>query len=135
MGYRGKKGNSISGGFVQLPWDMLNSNAYIDLPPSSAKALPYFLGKVKIPYSNPDKHLMQFNFTYSEAKQFGFASTTFYRSISELIAKGFIDPVSKGGKRSSGYSSSRFKLSDRWKKYETENFKETKSWSEFYQSK
>ena len=42
-----KKRDWIKGGFVPMTWDMLNSTAYKALPASSAKVLPFFLGKVK----------------------------------------------------------------------------------------
>ena len=136
----GKQKQERTGGnklppFVPLTWEMLNSRAYKELTPSSAKALPYFLGKVKLPYHDPEKYRIEFEFRYSEAERLGFANTTFYRSITKLIDFGFMDPVSKGGKKSSGYSSNRFKLSERWKGYGTKDFRKVKSWSEFYQYK
>lgn len=121
--------------FVALTWELLNSEAYKKLPSSPSKALPYFLGKVKTGYNDPAKYLTKFTFTYTEAKRYGFASTTYYRLISNLMCFGFIDPVSKGGLRGDGYSSSCFRLSKRWMGYGTKNFIKTEKWSEFYQGK
>ncbi len=118
--------------FVPLTWKVLNSKAYIALPYSAAKILPYFLGKVKVPYRDPNRCSVDFDFTYSEAKKYGFATTTHYKAISELIAKGFIYPVSKGGLRGGGLSSSRFRLSERWREYGTKNFDSTRPWKQFH---
>ena len=115
--------------FVALPWDVLNSKAYKDLPPSAGKALPYFLGKAKVPFNAPERYTIQFSFSYVEAKKYLFSNGTHNRNISRLMENGFIDPISKGGKRSFGMSSSLFKLSVRWKEYGTPNFKKV-SWKE-----
>lgn len=117
--------------FVALTWDLLNSRAYKDLPPSAAKALPYFLGKVKISYRDPQRYLSEFPFSYTEAKKLGFAYGTHHRVISQLIEKGFIDPVDKGGLRSFGMSCSLFRLSQRWEEYGTQNFKPIEAWPNF----
>lgn len=113
--------------FVAITYEMLNSHAFIDLPGSSAKALLYFLGKVKISYRDPNRYVFNFSFPYAEAKRFGFATGTHHRVISQLMEKGFIDHVYKGGKRSFGMSSSLFKLSERWKQYGASDFKKI-SW-------
>lgn len=120
--YTGKRGNRLPP-FVALPWDLLNSKAYKDLPPSAGKALPYFLGRVKLPFNAPERYTFDFSFSYTEADKYGFANGTHHRNISELIEKGFIDSVYKGGKRSFGMSSSLFRLSERWKKYGSADFK------------
>ena len=119
---KGRRGNRLPP-FVPLTWDLLNSKAYIDLPASPAKALPYFLGKVKASYNNPQRYLMEFSFSYSEGKRLGFASATFSHIIKELIKKGFIDPVDKGGLRSDGKSYNIFRLSKRWQQYGNADFK------------
>lgn len=113
--------------FVPLIWELLNSQAYKDLTPSAGKVLPYFLGKVKATPNAPERHATNFHFPYTEAQKYGFAIGTHHRNISQLMRMGFIDPVSKGGKRSFGMSSSIFKLSTRWRKYGTAGF-ETIDW-------
>lgn len=132
MGWRyGKQGGQNSNRlppFVPLTWTMLNSKAYKELPYSAGKALPYFLGKVQTPYNDPQKYSIEFPFSYTEARRYGFANATHHRIISVLIAKGFIDPVAKGGLRGGGLSCSRFKLSERWKKYGTPDFKSAEEW-------
>lgn len=107
---------------VALSWDMLNSGAYKSLNYAPAKALPYFLGKIKRTYRDPQRYLYDFHLSYSEGKTYGFAYSTFSKIIKELIAKGFIDPEAKGGLRSDGKSYNLFRLSRRWEKYGTQDF-------------
>lgn len=116
--------------FVALTWEMLNSKAYKDIPPSAGKELPYFLGKVKTAYNDSQKYLIEFSFSYREANKYGFATTTHHRTICALIEKGFIDPCDKGGLRSDGKSYNLFRLSRRWEKYGSKDFEEMK-WQTF----
>lgn len=113
--------------FVPLLWDVLNSKAFKKLPASSAKALPYFLGKAgkesKLTPLNPDFYNQHIQFPYSEAKGLGFASGTFANIIQTLVRYGFIDPVERGGIKSFGYGKSTFKASERWKDYGKPEFK------------
>ncbi len=118
---RGKRNNRLPP-FVALLWEMLNSNAYRELPYASAKALPFFLGKFKGAYREPQRYLFEFHFSYSEAKRYGFSNSTFSKVIQELIRKGFVDPVDRGGLRSDGKGYNLFKLSRRWEKYGTIGF-------------
>ena len=110
--------------FVPLPWELLNHRAYIELPFAASKTLPYFLGKVKKPYNDPQKNLIEFYFSYPEAEKLGFSSGTHSKVIRDLISHGFVDPVDRGGLRGCGKSYSKFKLSLRWQKYGTEDFHE-----------
>lgn len=126
---RSKKKNKLPP-FVALPWVILNSRAYKELNFSATKALPYFLGKVREGYRDPQRYLVEFSFSYSEAKRYGFASSTFSKVIQELVGKGFIDPVDKGGLRSDGKSYNLFKLSERWERYGTKEFIH-KDWKSF----
>jgi len=109
--------------FVAVTWQVLNSKAYKDLPHAAAKALPYFLGRVKTPFKDPTRFLTEFTFSYPEGKRYGFAFSTFSKIIQNLVHYGFIDPVDKGGLRGCGRSYSFFKLSIRWQNYGTEQFK------------
>jgi hypothetical protein len=103
--------------FVPLLWDVLNSKAYKECTYAAAKALPYFLGKYKGPHKDLARYEVEFNFSYSEAARYGFAPSTFSKVIQELVRKGFIDPVDKGGLRSDGRSYNIFRLSRRLEKY------------------
>jgi hypothetical protein len=127
---RGRRAK-ITGGFVGLPWTLLNSRAYRDLPASAAKALPSFVGKTYEHYGNAKIYEVDFTFSYKEAKiRLGFSTSTFYKVICDLMSLGFIDPVDKGGLQGDGRSCSRFRMSSRWKEYETEAFEEVR-WPEF----
>ena len=103
--------------FVALPWDVLNSRAYKELPASAAKALPYFLGKVKLTWNDPERYTEVFTFSYPEGKGFGFASGTFSRTIDDLIKHGFIVLVEKGGLRGNRKGYNKFRLARQWKGY------------------
>lgn len=122
--------------FVAVPWEILNSRAYKSLPPSAAKALPYFLGNKetqKIDFRDPSRCDVPFTFRYSEAERLGFAKRTFHQVLSDLMKFGFIDPVTKGGMRGCGFTRSKFKLSLRWKLYGTPEFVEIRKWEHFPQ--
>ena len=121
----GKK--KITGGFVAMPWNLLNSKAYKALKPSSAKALPYFLGKR---YKSERGNKLYFTFSYSEAKRYGFAPSTFSNIIKDTMRTGFVDPVDKGGLRGCNKSYNKYTLSVRWKLYGEPGFIE-KDWEQF----
>jgi hypothetical protein len=109
--------------FVPLPWDLLNHRSYIELPFAASKALPYFLGKVKTYYNDPNRQSTEFSFSYKEARSLGFALATFSKVISDLIKYGFLDPIDKGGLRGEYKSNNLFCLSDRWKLFDKPDFK------------
>ncbi len=127
-----KRNNNRLPPFVALTWEMLNSKAYKDLSHAGGKALPYFLGRVKTTYNDPERYSTVFAFSYRESNQYGFATTTHHNNIRELIAKGFLEPVKKGGLKSDGKSYNLFRLSRRWEKYGTKEFKEME-WKTFIQ--
>ena len=115
--------------FVALPWKMLNHRAYKELTPNAKGMLVYFLGKVKLPNTDPTYYYAEFSFTYSEALKYGCARRTFYKVIDSLMGHGFINPVRKGY-RSSAREVSIFRLSKRWEKFGTAAFEDV-SWAEF----
>jgi hypothetical protein len=65
-------------------------------------------------------------FTYAEAKELGIKSSqTFHRVKKELIEeKGFIDIADKGNWYNK--EPDKFSISERWRKYRTDEYKETK---------
>ena len=117
--------------FVPLPWDMLNHEAYKKLPFAASKALPYFLGKVKMDYYDHNRLTTEFSFSYNEAMLLGFVSATFSKIIQDLVKFGFIDPRDKGGLRGDGKSNSLFCLSERWKLYGRPDFQDL-DWKCFF---
>lgn len=96
--------------FVPLTWQMLRSNAYLNLKPNSAKALPFFLGKGKVKHT-----LQEFTFSYTEAKVLGFSRSTFKRIISDLTGSGFIKITVHGGLKGFEKSYSKYRLIEEWK--------------------
>jgi hypothetical protein len=127
---RKRTGNNNLPPFVPLLWATLHSKAYKDLPPSTAKLFPYFIGKVHVNPRNPEYYNTTFTFTYSEAENYGCSRRTFYGVVSALMQYGFIDPVKRGGLRGMNMTSSIFKLSDRWKDYGNASFVEVR-WATF----
>ena len=117
--------------FVPLLWQMLNSRAFIELTPSACKALPYFLGKVKLQIHDIQRYISEFSFSYREGKKLGFSPATFSKVIQSLVHFGFIDPVDKGGLRGDCKTSNVFKLSRRWENYGTANFLNLE-WKHFF---
>jgi hypothetical protein len=114
-----------------MSWDVLNSIAYKSLTHSAGKALPYFIGKPKAPFNDPAQCNTDIHFPYAEAKRYGFAPGTFSKIIHELVAKGFLDPVDKGGLRCNGKSYNVFRMSRRWEKYGTSEFQPC-DWRSFF---
>lgn len=128
----GKKKNYRIKNFVALPFDMLKSRAYIELPPTARGMLPYFLWKVKIPNTDPSYYYVDFTLTFSEAIKYGCSKRSFYRVLEDLMQHGFIDPIRKGGRNGGRDTASIFRLSKRWEKYDTFEFKGI-SWKQFGQ--
>lgn len=110
--------------FVMLTYELIDSEAYKSLQPSAGKLLPYCLRKVKEPYGSPKSYSTDFNFSYTEAAAKGFAKDTFSRSLHSLIERGFINLIKKGGLRGYQKSNSIYRLSDRWRKYDTPDFQQ-----------
>ncbi len=111
---------------------MVTHKAYLDLPASACKELPFFLKKVKTKTYDPNRYVEEFEFPYREANALGFSTATHHRTIKALIENGLIDIVYLGGKKSGGMTSSRFRLSERRTKYGTSEFVKF-PWSEFLQ--
>jgi len=103
---------------------MLNHPAYKKLPSSAAKALPFFLGKVKVNGNDAERFRTVFDFSYTEAEACGFSRGSFGKILTDLMDHGFIDPIAKGGLRGLGKSSSKFILSRRWENYGAAEFME-----------
>lgn len=108
--------------FVPMTWTMLNSKAYTALTFAARAMLPYFIGKPKINIRSDLYLKTQFSISYKEAITYGCSTRTFTRVIEDLMRKGFIDPVDKGGLRGWGLSCNVFRMSDRWKQYGGKNF-------------
>jgi len=128
---RGRKTYGNGKAFVALPFELLNSQAFISMSFSSRAALPYFYAKVKLPLKDPKRHSTVFSFSYSEARKQGFSLRTFSRIIQEVIRHGFVDPRERGGLRGMKLSESKFTLSERWYDFGKPNFEEIE-WQQFH---
>lgn len=109
--------------FVAIKLDLLNSKAFTSLPFAPRAMLPYFFAKIRVPLDDPARYKTSFIFPYGEALRYGCARRTFFKVICDLMAYGFIDPVTKGAKRGSCKTVSAFRLSDRWRAYRQPDFK------------
>ena len=90
--------------FVPMTWAILNSKAYKDLSFAARAMLPYFIGKPNINIRSDLYLKTEFSISYREALTYGCSTRTFNRVIADLMRKGFIDPVDKGGLRGCGLS-------------------------------
>ena len=111
--------------FIMLPYKMINSRAYKSLSPVAAKALPFFLAKVKLHVADDQRYREIFTLSYGGLKAAAnISDRTCSKVFQELVRVGFIDPVEKGGLRGNGKSCSKYKLSRRWEQYQQPGFKE-----------
>ena len=110
-----KKGNKIEGQFVPLPHNLLLSKAYMSLSNSEKVTLNYFLIDKK------NYHQTQVILTFEQAKKYEVCQSpsTFLKSKQGLVDKGFIDTKEPGGLG----KCSTFIISDRWKRYGTNEYK------------
>jgi hypothetical protein len=67
---------------------------------------------------------MSLNFISLIQQRYGFPLATFSKIIREVIAKGFIDPLDKGGLKGDGKSYNKFRLSRRWEDYGKSGFEQ-----------
>lgn len=116
--------------FVPMTWAMLNSKAYKDLSFAARAMLPYFIGKPNINIRSDLYLKAEFSISYKEAVTYGCSTRTFTRVIEDLMRKGFIDPVDKGGLRGYGLSMSVFRMSNRWKDFGKKDFVQIE-WRQF----
>jgi len=117
MGRKNNKQNLALPPFVPMTFNMLNSQAYKDLTFAARAMLPFFIGKPKKNIRDASYLQAEFTFSYKEAVSCGCSTRTFLRVIEDLMRKGFIDPVDKGGLRGCKLSNNIFRNSDRWKQY------------------
>ncbi len=111
--YRGQK---ISGQFVPLQHQLLDSLAFQSLGNRAKVGLIYFHKDKK------NGHQENLILTFPQAKEYGVCSSpsTFDSVKKELVEKGFLDSFEPGGLG----KCSVFKISNRWKFFGTNQFKE-----------
>ncbi len=113
---------------IQLERALEKSEAWHDLKAAnSIRVLIRFLSKcqwsrISKKHDYYIRNNGEIEFTYGEANKMGMANSTFTRCLDELIAHGFIDIAKSGAgvhKLKTLYS-----ISERWKKWGTDEFKE-----------
>jgi hypothetical protein len=73
-------------------------------------------------YKEGEQYDATFIFSYGDARNMGFASRTFSRIITDLVAKGFVELAGYGGMRGFCNSYNKFKISNRWRQYGQQSF-------------
>ena len=104
------------GSFVPLGRPLLKSLAFTSLSSSAKIAYPYFL------YDKKNDHEDKLILTFSQAKKFNIcrSQSTFTKIKKDLVKHGFLDSFDGGGLNAPAV----FKISNRWKRYGEEDFKE-----------
>lgn len=117
------KGLQVGGPFTPIRNEEHDSLAYQELTGNAAKLFGYIIRvarTVAVKLGATSEYVVQFDYTYSEAKRRGFSESTFKRAIRELWKLGFISVVAIGGRTASSESGrmpSRYQLSNLWKAY------------------
>ena len=99
--------------FVALDFDLLESKSWRELKPHACLAYVYI--KKKFNGKNSDN----LSYTYGEASKI-MQRNTYSKVINQLVDHGLIDVVRSGGLYN---RCNIFALSERWRKYGTEDFK------------
>lgn len=111
--------------------DMFYSDAFKCLSASAIRTLLRFLqkrnwDKVKVKGKKQNVYRNEsFIFPYAEARELGIGSTQFWKNIIKLVEIGFLEVEHQGGwyqKYEQEKDYSRYKLSERWRKYDTPEF-------------
>ena len=112
------KGNKIIGGFIPLPHNLIESQAFRSLGKTAKNVYVYFLRDIK------SGHQVEITLTLKQAQKFGVCQspTTFVEAKRELVKHGLLDPVDGGGLNAHAV----FKISERWRLFGTDQFKEVK---------
>ena len=104
----------IEGGFVPLPHNLMESEAYKSLKTTAKVAFLYFLRDKK------SGHQTDVTLTCSQAQRYRVCQSpsSFAKAKRQLVKHGFLDPVDGGGLNAPAI----FRLSDRWKHFGTDRF-------------
>ncbi|RII28908.1 MAG: hypothetical protein CXR31_03275 [Geobacter sp.] len=127
MGKKNKtRGLSVGGMFTPLRHEEHDSKAYMELTGNAAKLYGYMVRvarTVAIKLGATCEYTVIFDYTYTEAKNRGFSTSTFKRVIKELWQCGFINVVEIGGRTASkarGRMPSKYQLCKLWRTYGSE---------------
>ncbi len=115
--------NKIAGGFVAIPYEMMDHPAFRELSEAAMRVLLWCIRKTN--RQDVDRHNVVFQLSYPEAKnKLRMVDTTFRRAMIQLHKAGFIDYYSPGGLRKDGKAAKGYKLSRRWKNWGQDSFEE-----------
>ena len=105
-----------SKGFVALPHNLVDSEAYQQLSAIATRAFTYFKRDLK------NGHQTKVVLSFGQAKKYGVcdSSTTFSKVKKELVKHGLLDHVDGGGLNAPAV----FELSERWRWFNTDQFDE-----------
>ena len=114
---------------IRMEFALLHSTAYRTLDYAPAlKVLNWFHEKRTIDVNKKKRGAKRYkvlvqdvSFTYTEAALRGLDHKKFARALRELHAHGFIDVIHLGSGKQRDFS--RYALSDRWRTFETDDFK------------
>jgi len=109
-----KKNKKIDGGFLLVEWELWDSKPFRELTPHARNLYCEF----KRRYNGINANNLKLSQTEVKAKNI-MAVNTFINARNQLIEKGFIDVIRRGGLEK---QSAIFRLSYRWKKYGTPEF-------------
>ena len=113
---------------IVIDADLVLSPAFLQLTGAAPKVYLLFLRRrrmVKLGKKGKEKWVISNNgeivFPYAEAKEkFGITPPRFQRALDQLVEHGFIDIAHLGGGMVKDIS--KYAISDRWGKYETDDF-------------
>ena len=111
----GRERNKINGGFVALPHNLIQSDAYKLLSATAKTTYTYFRRDIR------NGHQENVTLTFGQAKKYGVCQSpsTFGKAKRQLVENGLLDTVDGGGLNAPAI----FRLSERWKHFGTDRFK------------
>jgi hypothetical protein len=109
-----RKNKKIIGGFVALPHNLIQSDAYKTLSATAKTAYTYFLRDIK------NDHQENVTLTFGQAQKHRVCQSpsTFSKAKKELVKNGLLDSVDGGGLNAPAI----FKLSERWRHFGSDRF-------------
>ena len=109
-----RKSKRLKDGFVGLPNNLIESEAYKSLSATAKLAFIYFLRDIR------RGHQVEVTLTFGQAKKYGVCQSpsTFDKAKKRLVGNGLLDPVSGGGLNAPAI----FRLSERWRLFGTDRF-------------
>ena len=113
-----RRKNKITGRFVPLRHQLIESAAFMSLSSTAKIAYIYFMHDIKNDYES------EVILTLGQAKKYNVcrSPSTFDKAKRELVQNGLLDSIDGGGLNAPAI----FKLSERWRLFGLDNFKPVK---------